>query len=232
MKQSKKILVIAAHPDDEVLGCGGLIAKEYDNKNKVKVVIMATGKSSRHEEQTTDIQNEIEGLYQESANALNILGVDSKDIIFGDFPDQKLDTIPILDNIHFLKKIIQEYKPDTVYTHHSGDYNNDHKIVFNATLFTCRPYQGEHCPTELYSFEVLSSTEWAYQKIKPFTPAVYVNIEEQIERKKQAISAYKSELRDYPHPRSERGVENFAMKRGNEISIEYAEAFELIRKIN
>lgn len=232
MKKSKKILVIAAHPDDEVLGCGGLIAKECDNENKVKVIIIATGKSSRYEEHTAYIQNEIEGLYKESANALNILGVDSKDIVFGNFPDQKIDTIPILDIINFLKKIIQEYKPDIVYTHHSGDYNNDHKIVFDATLFTCRPYHGEHYPSELYSFEVLSSTEWAYQKIMPFNPTVYINIKEQIERKKKAMSAYKSELKDYPHPRSEKGVENLAMKRGNEISIEYAEAFELIRKIN
>jgi len=176
MKKSKKNLVIAAHPDDEVLGCGGLIAKECDNENKVKVIIIATGKSSRYEEHTAYIQNEIEGLYKESANALNILGVDSKDIVFGNFPDQKIDTIPILDIINFLKKIIQEYKPDIVYTHHSGDYNNDHKIVFDATLFTCRPYHGEHYPSELYSFEVLSSTEWAYQKIMPFNPTVYINI--------------------------------------------------------
>ena len=188
MKKSKKNLVIAAHPDDEVLGCGGLIAKECDNENKVKVIIIATGKSSRYEEHTAYIQNEIEGLYKESANALNILGVDSKDIVFGNFPDQKIDTIPILDIINFLKKIIQEYKPDIVYTHHSGDYNNDHKIVFDATLFTCRPYHGEHYPSELYSFEVLSSTEWAYQKIMPFNPTVYINIKEQIERKKKAMS--------------------------------------------
>lgn len=229
--QKNKILIVAAHPDDEVLGCGGIIAKEKDNGNDVKVVILATGKTSRSDKQPQDVQNEIDKLYQESRQALGILGIESENIIFGDFPDQKLDSIPILDIIHFLKKIVQKYKPDIVYTHHSGDYNVDHRIVFDATVFVSRPYQGEHYPSELYSYEVLSSTEWSYQSKKPFKPTVYVNIKDQIERKKQAMLAYKSELKYYPHPRSEKGVENLAMKRGNEVSKEYAEAFELIRKI-
>lgn len=233
MKNNKRILIIAAHPDDEVLGCGGIIAKENDNGNVVKVVIMATGKSSRYNEQlpNTNIQNEIDKLYQESKEALGILGVDYENIIYGNFPDQRLDTIPMLDLIHFLKHIIQDYKPDIVYTHHSEDYNIDHRIVYDATVFTCRPYHGEHYPSELYSFEVLSSTEWAYHGKEPFKPNVFVYIKDQIERKKRAIIAYNSELKDYPHPRSERGVENLAMKRGNEVSQEYAEAFELIRII-
>ncbi len=229
--ENKKILVIAAHPDDEVLGCGGIIAKEIDNGNTVKVSILATGKSSRYKESPLNIETEIDELYRESRKALSILGVHPRDIIFGNFPDQKLDTIPILDIIHFLKDIIQHYKPNIVYTHHAGDYNVDHKIVFDASVFVCRPYHGEHYPEELYSFEVLSSTEWAYQSIIPFKPNVFVDIKEHIDKKKQAILAYKSELKKYPHPRSEKGVDNLAMKRGNEVSKEYVEAFELIRKI-
>ena len=230
-KHIKKILIIAAHPDDEVLGCGGVIAKESDDGNKVKVVILATGKSSRYKDAPLNIAGEIEELYKEATAALSILGVHPNDVVFGNFPDQKLDTIPILDIIHFLKDIIQDYKPDIVYTHHAGDYNIDHRIVFDASVFVCRPYHGEYYPQELYSFEVLSSTEWAYQCKNPFNPTVVIDIKNQIDRKKQAILAYKSELREYPHPRSDKGVENLAMKRGNEVSKEYAEAFELIRRI-
>ncbi|HJO94411.1 MAG TPA: PIG-L deacetylase family protein [Victivallales bacterium] len=231
-KDKKNILIIAARPDDEVLGCGGTIAKEIDNRNNVKVVILATGKSSRYINKPSNIETEIDELYKESAKALNILGVHPNDIVFGNFPDQKLDSLPILDIIHFLKEIVQQYQPNIVYTHHVGDYNIDHRIVFDASVFVCRPYHGEHCPEELYSFEVLSSTEWAYQSKNPFKPNMFIDIKKQIDRKKQAILAYKSELKDYPHPRSEKGVENLAMKRGNEVSKEYSEAFELIRKIN
>lgn len=228
----KKIMIVAAHPDDEVLGCGGIIAKERDTNSLVRVIILATGKTSRQTCQTEHVQDEIDRLYEEARTALGILGVTSENIVFGNFPDQKLDAMPILELIHFLKKEVQAFKPDCLYTHHPGDYNTDHRVVFEAVLAVSRPYLGEHYPSEVYAFEVLSSTEWAWQHREPFRPTVYVDIRNQVQRKMQAMAAYESELNDYPHPRSIRGVENLAMKRGNEVSTEYAEAFELIRKIS
>ena len=232
MSDHQKILVIAAHPDDEVLGCGGLIARQAQFGAEIKVLILATGKTSRHIEAPENDEAEIAKLYDESRHALSILGVNAEHIVFGNFPDQKLDTLPNLELIHFMKNHIQSFMPDSVYTHHRGDYNSDHQIVFDAVVFACRPYLGEHFPTELYSFEVLSSTEWAYQGINSFQPTMYYDISATIELKKQAMAAYNSELRAYPHPRSVESVENLAKMRGNQVSKYYAEAFELIRKIS
>lgn len=231
----KKILVIAAHPDDEVLGCGATIAKECAEGSEVKIVILATGVTSRHENISADLDEtvkaELDKLYENSISAATVLGVKQENIVFGEFPDQKLDALPILDIMHFLKKIVQSFKPDVVYTHHHGDYNKDHRIVFDATLSVCRPYAGEHYPAELYSFEVLSSTEWAFQTKDSFAPTVYVSVEDTIEKKKNAMVEYEGELKEFPHPRSIEGVDVLAKKRGSEISMPYAEAFEAIRLI-
>jgi len=228
---NKKILIIAAHPDDEVLGCGGIIARADDEGDLVRVMIMATGKTSRYEEHTKAHLKEIEGLYKETIKALKILGVKEKNVVFGGFPDQKLDMVGNLQLVQYLKKEIQTFKPDLVFSHHSGDYNLDHKMVFEATRFACRPCPGEHFPSELYSFEVLSSTEWSFAEDSLFCPNSYFEISKQIERKLAAIKTYQSELRPYPHPRSERGVEILARKRGCEAGFEFAEAFHLLRKL-
>ncbi|MGM0444170.1 MAG: PIG-L deacetylase family protein [Fibrobacterota bacterium] len=228
----KSIAVIAAHPDDEVLGCGASIARECDRGARVSVLIAATGKSSRYAAVEDAPPEEIKQLYAESRRSLGILGVQPEDIHFGGFPDQRLDVIPLLDIVQWLQKVLNDLAPNVIYTHHYGDYNRDHTVVHDATMVACRPYLGEVYPQQIYAYEVLSSTEWAGAVRSPFRPMVYHDVADSIERKKEAMAAYESELRPYPHPRSVKGVEALAMKRGNEVSIPWAEAFELIRDIS
>ena len=226
-----KILVVAAHPDDEVLGCGATIAKERHRGAAVKVVILADGITARYEQVDIRARRELRALYRQAEQAGQVLGLPKGALIFGRFPDMKMNTVPFIDIVQFIKHIVQEFRPDRVYTHHGGDYNPDHRITFDATLFASRPCAGGHIPQQLYSFEVPSSTEWSYQVTDSFKPTVYCNVEHTIRTKIAAMKRYRSEVRGYPHPRSLQGLNILAKKRGLEVSMKYAEAFELIRDI-
>ncbi len=227
----KRVLVIAAHPDDEVLGCGATMAMESAAGARVRTVLMTSGVTSRHSERTAEVEAQVHALRQEALAANRLLGVPEDDVIFGGYVDQGLDDESRRSLVHFLRTIVQEYKPDVVYTHHARDYNLDHRIVFDATLSATRPYQGEHVPAEVYAYEVNSSTEWGWQVRDAFRPTMYVDVGSQLGAKKAALAAYVSELHEHPHPRSIRGIEILAQKRGLEISTQAAEAFETIRCI-
>ena len=138
-----------------------------------------------------------------------------------------MDSIPLLEITKIIEKEIDKFKPDRVYTHHYNDLNVDHRIVYNATLTACRPINFK--VKELYSFEVLSSTEWNYP-IR-FQPNIFVNISKQLEKKLKAMSMYKNEIRKFPHPRSLENMKNVASRWGSIMGSNYAEAFELIRKL-
>jgi LmbE family N-acetylglucosaminyl deacetylase len=224
---TRKILVVAAHPDDEVLGCGATLAREASEGACIRVVLVATGASSRFEAEQ-DSSAQVEALAAEAREANRILGID--DVVFGGYPDQMLDTLPILDLVTFVRTHVQEFQPDVVYTHYANDYNPDHGVVCRAVVAATRPALSEHHPDQLYCFEVLSSTEW--QPDGGFVPHRYVDVKDSIEIKGRALAAYASELRDYPHPRSIEGVEVLAKKRGLEISRAYAEAFHVLRLID
>ncbi len=234
MKSIGNILVIAAHPDDEVLGLGGTILKKAMNGHKIFVVFLATGITARYpnpEKQKDKIKYEITNLKKESEKSAAILKIEK--IYFLDFPDNRLDTIPKMDITFKLKEIINVVKPEIVYTHHSGDYNWDHQITFDVTLMACRSNVGDHFPNQIYSYEVLSSTERSFQNnVNVFAPNVFENIKDTIEQKKKALLCYKTEAHEYPHPRSPEAIEYLARKRGNEVGLEFAEAFQLIREIN
>ena len=221
------ILIIAAHPDDEVLGCGGTIAKLCEN-NTVYTLIIGEGITSR-EISDEEKKEELKKLKEQSEKANKILGI--KKLFFDNFPDNKFDIVPLLDIIKSIEKVIQEIKPQEIFTHHFGDLNIDHQITHKAVLTATRPV-GDYSVKKIRSFEVLSSTEWNYQnQTNIFTPNIYIDISETIEKKLDAMKCYKSEIMDYPHPRSFVGIKILAKKRGLEVGLKYAEAFCLIREI-
>ncbi len=234
MKQKEKILVIAAHPDDEVLGVGGTMAKKALAGHDVYVVIMATGIAARYQNPNSakdKIGAQVKVLRKEAEKAADILMV--KKVLFLDFPDNRLDTVAKMDIVFKLKEIVEKIKPNTVYTHHYGDYNWDHGVVYDVTLMACRQNAGDFAPQKIYAYEVLSSTERGFRGTgSVFVPHVYEDIGKTISAKKKAMNCYKTELRKYPHPRSLEAVEYLARKRGSEVSIAHAEAFQLIRELN
>jgi LmbE family N-acetylglucosaminyl deacetylase len=234
MKQNKKnnqiVLIVVAHPDDEVLGCGGTIAKYAKKGNKVYCLFLGGGKASRYSDKKTAIAEKKQALLsRETQEAAKILGI--SEIFFNNFPDQKYDTVPFLNLVKSIEKIKETIKPDIIYTHHCGDLNLDHQITFKAVLTACRPLKGETVK-EIYSFEVPSSTEWGIPKRKNyFIPNVFVDVSDTFNKKIEALKTYKSEIRKYPHPRSPRGLEIIARQRGMMAGKELAEAFELVREI-
>ena len=224
----EKILVIAAHPDDEVLGCGGSIAKLSKQGAVIHIAFLADGVFSRVGDAKIK-QNELMQRRLAAENACNILGAHS--VSFGDFPDNQLDTIPLIDVIRTVEEIIKKYNPDTIFTHHGGDLNIDHRLTHDAVLTACRPQSDNSVKTLLF-YEVPSSTEWqSPNSVLFFTPNWFIDISDELNLKTQALNAYHDELRAWPHPRSIKGVEYLARWRGATICVEAAEAFVLGRKL-
>ena len=230
MKKIKSnVLVVSAHPDDEVLGCGGAIARCVDMGRSVYVLILGEGISSRYKNRKYVKNEEFNSLKKQTGQAAGILGV--KKVFFSNFPDNSFDSVPILKIIKEIERVKKIVTPTTIFTHHYGDLNVDHCIVYKALLTACRPLKGESVK-EIYSFEVPSSTGWSGpDKEKRFIPDRFVDISKTIEKKIEAMAYYKNELRKYPHPRSLKGMKLLAQKRGVEVGIKYAEAFETIRVV-
>lgn len=219
------VLVIAAHPDDEVLGCGGTIAVLSDKGAQVHVIFLSDGVFSR--DSNPNQQAELAMRRTAAQTACNVLGVSS--VLFFDFPDNRMDAVPLLDIIKPIEAMISQYRPDTVFTHHAGDLNVDHRRVHEAVITACRPQCG-HPVRTLLSFEVPSSTEWQLPNTAPaFVPNWFVDISSSLERKMVALDAYSAELRPWPHPRSRQGIESLARWRGAFVGVEAGEAFMLGR---
>ncbi len=222
------VLLVFAHPDDEVLACGGTVKRFSEEGFDVYTVILGEGITSRDEKRNPKLrEKELREIKEKAIEANKILGV--KRVFLYDFPDNRFDTVPLLDIIKVLEKVINELSPKVIFTHHKEDLNIDHQITYRAVLTATRP-QPLSPVKEIYSCEVLSSTEWNYPL--SFQPNTYfVLSEEHIKKKIEALSCYKSELRTYPHPRSVEGVEYLARLRGMQVGVDYAEAFKLVRKI-
>jgi LmbE family N-acetylglucosaminyl deacetylase len=220
------VLVIAAHPDDEILGCGATLIKLKKEKRKIYALILGEGMTSRGEE----YKEKIKELRDSAKKSSTIIGLDK--IYFENLPDNKFDSIPLLDIIKIVERYIYKIKPDIIFTHHKGDLNIDHRLTYQSVLTACRPRADIKHPT-IYSFEIPSSTEYNVNGDENiFKPNYFVKISKtDMEKKKLALSEYKTEIRKYPNSRSIKGVEIMAKDWGRKIGTEYAEAFELVREI-
>lgn len=219
-----KVLVVAAHPDDETLGCGGVIAKHSAAGDQVDVLVMTNGVGARGVGGA-----DADRRWAAAENAFDILGVRGRHR--QTFPDNALDSLPFLEIVQTVERVIEECRPRRIYTHHAGDLNVDHRIVHRAVITASRP--TPNCEQEsILAFEVPSSTGWASTGCGPqFSPNSFVGIECQLEAKTLALQAYDLELRPFPHPQSLDAVVALAQWRGANAGLEAAEAFETVRCI-
>ncbi|RAX01871.1 MULTISPECIES: PIG-L deacetylase family protein [unclassified Photorhabdus] len=213
-----RVLVIAAHPDDEILGCGGTVALYRKMGISVTSVIFCEGVSLRYTDQEID-------MYSFAQNAANKLGV--TDIRYLNFPDQRLDQFNLIEIIRPLEEIIKEIRPTIIYCQYGGDINYDHELLFKATLVAVRPI--EEYIKAVFAFDTASSTEWAYPRT--FIPDTWVDITSTLEMELQAMACYITETRDYPHPRSLEALRNRAYSWGNQVCSPASEVFMTVRSI-
>jgi LmbE family N-acetylglucosaminyl deacetylase len=221
---SKIVLVVAAHADDEVLGCGGTIARHVAEGDVVHVVFMADGVGSRAGLESVEFQRRNDA----RDAAMGILGVMHWYAL--DFSDNRMDSVPLLEVVRAFEPIVQHVQPTRVYTHHHGDLNVDHRVTHQAVMTSCRPIPGNSV-REIYAFEVMSSTEWATPSAEPFLPTLHIDISKYLELKIQALNAYVDEMRTAPHSRSIKHIEFLAKHRGFNVGLDAAEAFMVIRQI-
>ena len=222
----KKIaLVIAAHPDDEILGCGATLAKMARTGYSVHSVIVSEGITSR---KSKDSKKQLLDLRKANKKSSKIINFTSMQLL--NFPDNKLYSVDFLRIVQTFESIINKIKPSIVFTHHSGDLNIDHQIVNKAVITATRPM--EKCPVKkILTFETPSSSEWRFDEENTFVPNYFENIEKFIKYKINALKAYKSEMRKFPHPRSIENVKSIAKVRGSAVGFRFAEAFRIIRQI-
>ncbi|MDD5590230.1 MAG: PIG-L family deacetylase [Candidatus Portnoybacteria bacterium] len=219
-----KILAVVAHPDDEVLGPGGALLKHAQAGDEVYCLILGQGAMAR----TGARLAAVKALRQVAKKAGKILGL--KKMFFADFPDNRFDSVSLLDITKKVEEYLERLKPEIIYTHYGDDLNIDHRLAFQAVLTACRPC-NENCPKEIYAFETLSSSEWQEPALA-FQPNYFVDISDVFGKKTEALKAYASEIRPYPHPRSVEGLKILAQWRGLQSGLRLAEAFCQVRKIN
>jgi len=223
------VLIVAAHPDDEVLGCGGTIARLGEEGQDVYIAILGEGVTSRFNHQKDAPPDLIKTLQRTAHQASKILK--AKDIFIYNMPDNRFDTVPLLEIIKTIEGLISRLSPKIIYTHHGFDLNIDHQLVHRAVLTATRPMNYASVK-EVFAFEVPSSTEWAFQRLgQPFRPNVFVDISKTLETKLHALSLYETEVKYFPHPRSPEAIQATAHRWGSVIGCKAAEAYELIRSI-
>ncbi len=217
---TKQILVVAAHPDDEVLGCGGTLAKHTDMGDEIHLVFLANGESSRPVELQN--QNQRESALEQVCEQLQVATC-----IELDFPDNQMDELPMLQVVQKLEQVTSHLQPEIIYTHHSGDLNIDHRICHEAVLTCFRP-QPSSTLKRILSFEVNSSTEWRFNRNAQFCPNHFVDISDYVDNKTALLNIYQQEMREFPHTRSIQAVMDLATVRGTTIGFAAAEAFEVV----
>jgi LmbE family N-acetylglucosaminyl deacetylase len=221
--ERKSNLIIAAHPDDEILGCGGAINKFKKNGTDSFVLILTDGGKGRYSKRLTL------RLRKDAVKANVIVG--TKELFFANLPNQQLDAIPITKIIEVIERYIEKLDINCIFTHHCGDLNKDHRLAYEATVTAARPLPGQKVK-EIYTYFVASSTEWNYlRKSDIFLPNYFLDIKNEINTKLQAFKCYHREIRKYPHPRSIEALKCFSQFWGICAGLEYAEPFRLIRRI-
>jgi len=215
--------VVAAHPDDETLGCGATIAKHASRGDMVFIHILGEGAMSRQNAERTHVDS----LREFAVEAGKVLG--AQGVVFENLPDNRFDTVALLTVVQKVESVIDRFRPQIVYTHDPGDLNIDHKLTYQAVLTATRPCAALFVK-EVFSFEVPSASEWQFEPA--FAPNVFVSVSPaDMEKKIEALACYKSEIREAPYPRSPEIIRALARVRGSAVMSEYAEAFRLVRKI-
>ena len=219
------VLIIVAHPDDEIIGMGGTIAKHVSKGDKVCAMCLTDGTASRNKDEKAKTQRAIAADLAAKEMGYEWVGK-------FDLPDNALDSVPLIHIVKLIEEIKDLIRPSLVYTHSSADLNVDHRVIVNSVLTAFRPQPLESCK-EIRLFEVASATDFGNSAVTGiFTPNLYIDIENEWEAKYNALNIYGSEIRDYPHSRSIQGIMNLAKIRGNQVGLKLAEAFEIIRKVD
>lgn len=218
-----RVLVIAPHPDDEIIGVGGTIAKRAKDGDEVYVCVVTKGKSPLFNDEF------IEQGRKECRKADKKLGV--KETIFLDFPAVMLETVPRYEFNGKISEVVNLIKPDEVYIPHRGDMQIDHQMVVDAAMVAVRP-RGNNYPKRVYAYETLSETGWNIPNIvNEFIPTVYEDITDTYEVKLEAMAIFESQLSTFPEARSIGAIEALAKYRGATVSVKAAEAFSLVREV-
>ncbi len=232
MISNTRILVVAAHPDDELLGLGATMHKLIKEQNvTARAVILGEGITSRADIRDPKLwEKELEIHRRNIENARKIIGYESVGIY--NFADNRFDSHDLLDIVKVVEKEKQNFKPEIIFTHNGSDLNIDHQLTFQAVVTATRPMEDEIVRT-IISFETPSATEWqANSKADRFSPNFFMEVtEEDIEAKINAMACYEFETRQFPHPRSSKALQVLAQNRGLQVGCKFAEAFQIIRTL-
>ena len=222
-KKNNSVLVVAAHPDDEAIGCFGTLLKHYKFGDEINIIFLSDGVSSRGVNKKKKHERK-----KNCLKVLKIIGLKSKNVFFLDYPDNMMDAVPLLDVIKNIEEIKKKIQPDVLYTHFSNDLNIDHRIAYQAAITASRPSKNETIK-KILCFEIVSSTEWSDKNKKIFSPNYFVDISKFINRKLKALAIYDKEIKKSPNARSLENIKNLALLRGSRAGVNYAEAFFIER---
>ena len=216
-------MVVAAHPDDEAIGCFGTLLKHYKFGDEINIIFLSDGVSSRGINKKKKHERK-----KNCLKVLKIIGLKSKNVFFLDYPDNMIDTVPLLDVIKNIEEIKKKIQPNVLYTHFSNDLNIDHRIAYQAAITASRPSKNETIK-KILCFEIVSSTEWSDKNKQIFSPNYFVDISKFINRKLKALAIYDKEIKKSPNARSLENIKNLALLRGSRAGVNYAEAFFIER---
>ena len=223
IKKNNSVLVVAAHPDDEAIGCFGTLLKHYKFGDEINIIFLSDGVSSRGINKKKKHERK-----KNCLKVLKIIGLKSKNVFFLDYPDNMIDTVPLLDVIKNIEEIKKKIQPNVLYTHFSNDLNIDHRIAYQAAITASRPSKNETIK-KILCLEIVSSTEWSDKNKQIFSPNYFVDISKFINRKLKALAIYDKEIKKSPNARSLENIKNLALLRGSRAGVNYAEAFFIER---
>lgn len=216
------MLIVAAHPDDEVIGAGGTLARHAAAGDAVYVAVLTEGASAQYPgegERIAALKKE------QTLQAAGLLGV--SEVFTGDFPELRLDALPIFEITRFLEGVVAKVRPNVVYTHHFAELNRDHRAAYEATTVSVRPYALPSFE-RLLCYQVDTLEHWGHG---PAQYNVYADITETLEAKLKAMAVYETEVREYPHPRSLEAMRQTALRNGSAVGLKAAEVFQLVLEV-
>lgn len=220
----RRVLVVAAHPDDEILGCGAAAARHAKEGARVRFLVLGEGVTSRRGLSKKEQADALKELHAVATKAGAAVGAERT--VLSRFPDNRFDAVPLLEIVHAIEAEAETFRPELVYTHGAWDLNVDHQRTCEAVKAAFRPLPGA-AVREVRHFEVPSATEWRFDPARPFRPNLFVDVSGALEAKIRALKVYGAEMRPFPHPRSLEYVRELAALRGAQCGAKAAEAFAL-----